>query len=97
MDAMSSVLSYNDLNLAPVLEEGIRVEEEKEDIYFLLLKWSGGAEERTKSKDETLHETTFMKQFFYFLIMLIMNAGYEQGLLSPSPSPQSPVPTSPKS
>ena len=57
---MSSVLSYNDLNLAPVLEEGIRVEK------------------RTKSKDETLHETTFMKQFFYFLIMLIMNAGYEQ-------------------
>ena len=60
---MSSVLSYNDLNLAPVLEEGIRAEEK---------------EERTKSKDETLHETTFMKQFFYFLIMLIMNAGYEQ-------------------
>ena len=48
-------MSYNDLNLAPVLEEGIRGK-------------------RTKSKDETLHETTFMKQFFYFLIMLIMNA-----------------------
>ena len=61
MDAMSSVLSYNDLNLAPVLEEGIRAEEE----------------ERTKKKDETLHETTFMKQFFYFLIMLIMNVRYE--------------------
>ncbi len=55
---MSSVLSYNDLNLAPVLEEGIRGK-------------------RTKSKDETLHETTFMKQFFYFLIMLIMNVRYE--------------------
>ena len=70
-------MSYNDLNLAPVLEEGIRGK-------------------RAKSKDETLHETTFMKQFFYFLVMLIMNAGYEQGLLSPSPSPQSPVPTGPK-
>ena len=65
MDAMSSVLSYNDLNLAPVLEEGIRVEEEETR-----------AEERTKKKDETLHETTFMKQLFYFLIMLIMNARY---------------------
>ena len=63
MDAMSSVLSYNDLNLAPVLEEGIRVEEEEE--------------QRTKKKDETLHETTFMKQLFYFLIMLVMNARYE--------------------
>ncbi len=63
---MSSVLSYNDLNLAPVLEEGIRVEEEETR-----------AEERSKSKDETLHETTFMKQLFYFLIMLIMNARYE--------------------
>ena len=52
-------MSYNDLNLAPVLEEGIRGK-------------------RAKSKDETLHETTFMKQFFYFLVMLIMNAGYEQ-------------------
>ena len=59
-------MSYNDLNLAPVLEEGIRVEEEEERIR---------AEERSKSKDETLHETTFMKQFLYFLIMLIMNAG----------------------
>ena len=62
-------MSYNDLNLAPVLEEGIRVEEEEEGTR---------AKERTKSKDETLHETTFMKQFLYFLIMLIMNAGYEQ-------------------
>ena len=52
-------MSYNDLNLAPVLEEGIRGK-------------------RIESKDETLHETTFMKQFLYFLIMLIMNAGYEQ-------------------
>ena len=50
-------MSYNDLNLAPVLEEGIRGK-------------------KSKSKDETLHETTFMKQFFYFLIMLIMNARY---------------------
>ena len=61
-------MSYNDLDLAPVLEEGIRFEEEE----------GTRAEERTKRKDETLHETTFVKQFFYFLIMLIMNAGSEQ-------------------
>ena len=61
-------MSYNDLNLAPVLEEGIRTEEKEEREGFR-------AEERTESKEETLHETTFMKQFFYFLIMLIMNAG----------------------
>ena len=60
-------MSYNDLNLAPVLEEGIRIEKEEEEGIRV--------EKRTKSKDETLHETTFMKQFFYFLIMLIMNAG----------------------
>ena len=65
---MSSVLSYNDLNLAPVLEEGIRVEVEE----------GTRAKKRTESKNEILHETTFMKQFFYFLIMLIMNSGYEQ-------------------
>ena len=54
---MSSVLSYNDLDLEPVLEEGIKGK-------------------RLKSKDGPLHETTFMKQLFYFLIMLIMNARY---------------------
>ena len=54
---MSSVLSYNDLDLSPVLEEGIKGKQE--------LK-----------KDEPLHEATFMKQFFYCLLMIIMNVGY---------------------
>ena len=58
MDAMSSVLSYNDLDLAPVLEEGIKGEE-------------------FQSKDGPLHEATFMKQFLYFLMMAIMNVGYD--------------------
>ena len=58
MDAMSSVLSYNNLDLAPVLEEGIKGN-------------------RVKVKDGPLHEATFMKQFFYFLIMAILNVGYD--------------------
>ena len=58
MDAMSSVLSYNDLDLAPVLEEGIKGEE-------------------FQAKDGPLHEATFMKQFFYFLLMTIMNVWYD--------------------
>ena len=49
---MSSVLSYNDLNLAPVLED------------------------REETNDENLHEPTFLKQFFYFLLMTFMNVGY---------------------
>ena len=55
---MSSVLSFNDLDLAPVLEEGIKGKIEK-------------------TKDGPLHEATFMKQFFYCLIMIIMNVRYE--------------------
>ena len=54
---MSSVLSYNDLDLAPVLKEGIKGN-------------------RFKAKDGPLHEATFMKQFFYFLLMTMMNVGY---------------------
>ncbi len=58
MDAMSSVLSYNDLDLDQVLEEGIKGES------FI-------------RKDGPLHEATFMKQFFYFLLMTIMNVRYD--------------------
>ena len=57
LDAMSSVLSYNDLDLGPVLEEGIKGKQEMK-------------------KDEPLHEATFMKQFFYCLLMIIMNVWY---------------------
>ena len=55
---MSSVLSYNDLDLEPVLEGGIKGKESEE---------RGGP----------LHEPTFMKQFLYFLLMTIMNVGYD--------------------
>ena len=55
---MSSVLSYNDLDLDQVLEEGIKGES------FI-------------RKDGPLHEPTFMKQFFYFLLMTIMNVRYD--------------------
>ena len=64
MDAMSSVLSYNDLDLAPVLEDGIKGNEDEDRNGF-------------KAKDGPLHEATFMKQFLYFLMMAIMNVGYD--------------------
>ena len=60
MDAMSSVLSYNDLDLDPVLEEGIK-----------------GKRYQAKANDGPLHEPTFMKQFFYFLLMTLLNVGYD--------------------
>ena len=55
---MSSVLSYNDLDLETVLEEGIKGK-------------------ISKAKDRPLHEPKFMKQFLYFLLMTIMNVGYD--------------------
>ena len=55
---MSSVLSYNDLDLEPVLEDEIRGK-------------------RSEAKDGPLHEPTFMKQFFYFLLMTLLNVGYD--------------------
>ena len=59
LDAMSSVLSYNDLDLEPVLEEGIKGRS------FM-------------AKDGPLHdEPTFMKQFLYFLLITMMNVGYD--------------------
>ena len=61
---MSSVLSYNDLDLEPVLEEGIK------GMQF-------------KAKDGPLHEPTFMKQFFYFLLMTMMNVWYDFIILHP--------------
>ena len=55
---MSSVLSYNDLDLEPVLKGGIKGKE-------------------SKAKDRPLHEPTFMKQMLYFLLITIMNVGYD--------------------
>ena len=55
---MSSVLSYNDLDLEPVLEEGIKGKS-------------------SKAKDRPLHEPTFMKQLLYFILMTMMNVGYD--------------------
>ena len=60
MDAMSSVLSYNDLDLEPVLEEGIK-----------------GEMSKAEEKDGPIHEPTFMKQFLYFVLMTILNVGYD--------------------
>ena len=61
LDAMSSVLSYNDLDLSYVLRNK---KEEKEDD-----------EDNEEEDEEELHESTFAKQFVYFLLMTSFNIG----------------------
>merc|ERR1711894_278014 len=53
LNSLSSVLSYNSFNLAPVLN--LRKNSEKEE--------------------DQIHESTFVKQLIYFLLMTTMNAG----------------------
>ena len=65
LDALSSVLSHNDLNLAPVLSNEEEKEEDKEE-----------EEENEPSDAGEGHESTFVKQFLYFLIMTTLKAGY---------------------
>ena len=66
MDAMSSVLSYNDLDLAPVLSND-KEEKEEDDI----------DQEVGQGDDEGEghHESTFAKQLLYFLLMTFLNIG----------------------
>ena len=66
MDAMSSVLSYNDLDLAPVLSND---KEEKGDDDI--------DQEVGQGDDEGVehHESTFAKQLLYFLLMTFLNIG----------------------
>ena len=52
---MSSVLNYNDLDLSPVLKNN------KEDM--------GNDEDEDDPEEERHHESTFTKQFLYFLLM----------------------------
>ena len=60
LDAMSSVLSYNDLDLSYVLRNK---KEEKED----------DEDDVEDGDEEELHESTFAKQFVYFLLMTSFN------------------------
>ena len=62
---MSLVLSYNDLDLSPVLKNN------KED--------KGNDEDEDDPEDyeeERHHESTFTKQLLYFLLMTCLNMGY---------------------
>ena len=58
---MSSVLSYNDLDLSPVLKNN------KEDM--------GNDEDEYDPEEERHHESTFTKQLLYFLLMTCLNMG----------------------
>ena len=59
MDAMSSVLSYNDLDLSYVLKN----------------KKERKGDDEEDDDEEELHESTFAKQFVYFLLMTSFNIG----------------------
>lgn len=62
MDAMSSVLSYNDLDLSYVLSN--KKEEKGDDDDY-----------EEDDEEEELHVSTFAKQFVYFLLMTSFNIG----------------------
>ena len=65
MDALSSVLSHNDLNLAPVLSNEEDKEEDKEE-----------EEENEPSDAGEGHESTFVKKLIYFVLVAAQNTGF---------------------
>ena len=72
------MLSYNSFNLAPVLNLRKNSEKDKEEKKEEQAEEEQGEketeDEQDKSKDQ-LHESTFIKQLIYFLLMTTMNAG----------------------
>ena len=78
LNSLSSVLSYNSFNLAPVLNLRKNSEKDKEQKKEEQAEEEQGEketeDEQGKSEDQ-LHESTFMKQLIYFLLMTTMNAG----------------------
>ena len=72
LNSLSSVLSYNSFNLAPVLN--LRKNSKKEEQVEDEQGEKETEDEQGKSKDQ-LHESTFIKQLIYFLLMTTMNAG----------------------
>ena len=69
---MSSVLSYNDLDLAPVLrndqeEKGDDENDENDEI--------GQEDDQGDDEGDRHHESTFAKQLVYFLLMTFLNIG----------------------
>ena len=69
MDAMSSVLSYNDLDLAPVLrnDQEEKGDDENDEI--------GQEDDQGDDEGDRHHESTFAKQLVYFLLMTFLNIG----------------------
>ena len=61
---MSSVLSYNDLDLSPVLNNNKENKGDDEDEDY-----------PDDYEEEIHHESTFTKQLLYFLLMTCLNMG----------------------
>ena len=66
---MSSVLSYNDLDLAPVLrnDQEEKGDDENDEI--------GQEDDQGDDEGDRHHESTFAKQLVYFLLMTFLNIG----------------------
>ena len=70
------MLSYNSFNLAPVLN--LREISEKEDEDEEQVEDEQGekeTEDEQSKSGENLHESTFIKQLIYFLLMTTIDAG----------------------
>ena len=66
---MSSVLSYNDLDLAPVLRNDQEEKGDDEDDE------TGQEDDQGDDEGDRHHESTFAKQLVYFLLMTFLNIG----------------------
>ena len=78
MNSLSSVLSYNSFHLAPVLnlrKNSEKDEEQKKDEQVENEQEENETEDEQGKSDDQQHESTFIKQLIYFLLMTTMNAG----------------------
>ena len=64
LNSLSSVLSFNSFDLDSSLRT---IKDEDTDIIT--------EKEKKQSLDKKLHESTFVKQFLYFVLMVSMNTG----------------------
>ena len=72
------MLSYNSFNLVPVLnlrKNSKKDEEQKKEEQVEDEQGEKETEDEQSKSGENLHESTFIKQLIYFLLMTTMNAG----------------------
>ena len=75
LNSLSSVLSYNSFNLVPVLNLRKNSDEDEDEEQVEDEQGEKETEDEQSKSGENLHESTFIKQLIYFLLMTTMNAG----------------------